>query len=247
MSQRGQSKIRAFINIVFVLDDCNRVVFAHRAILHLVSDVKSVAVATGLCDKLGNKGGIGIAMAVGRTKMCFLTAHLAAHQNQMDRRTAEFAKISREVSRSLGGQKHSSRSTESGGKVEVQDEFEDNDGEGISNHATGSNHSFSCCLCSQCPKSVRQCSLCCYSDRDDDKYNPLPDAFDQIIWGGDLNFRIHGTRDIVDSLLLHNRFDVLLDNDQLNMLMQFDKAFVGFTEGPLTFRPTYKFDKKSGE
>jgi len=229
-----------------------RVVFVHRAILHLVSDVNSVAVATGLCDKLGNKGGIGITMTIGRTKLCFLTAHLAAHQNQMDRRTAEFGKISREVSRNLGEEGNDNTSTElhepiDGEVDEAQDAFEDNDVEGASNHAADSNRSFTCSLCSKVPNSVRQCSLCCYSNRGDDKYNPLPDAFDQIIWAGDFNFRIHGTRDIVDSLLHHNRYDILLDNDQLIMLMQFDKAFVGFTEGPLTFRPTYKFDKNSGE
>lgn len=224
-------------------------VFVHRAILNLVSDVKSVAVATGLCDKLGNKGGIAIAMKLGKSKLCFLTAHLAAHQAQMDRRTAEFVKISREVSRSLGEQDLTEMGalTEGEGELEDQDEFEDNCDEGTSYCATDSSHGLKCCICSKCPSSVRKCSICCYSDRSDAKHNPLPETFDQIIWGGDFNFRINGTRDIVDSLLLHNRCDVLLDNDQLRMLMQFDKAFIGFVEGPLTFRPTYKFDKKSGK
>ena len=222
-------------------------VFVHRAILHLVSAVKSVAVATGLCDKLGNKGGIAIAMNICKTKLCFLTAHLAAHQTQMDRRTAEFVKISREVSRSLGGQDLTEIGALTERELEEQDEFEDNCDEGTIYRATDSSYGFNCCLCSKCPKSVRNCSICCFSDRSDAKHNPLPETFDQIIWGGDFNFRINGTRDIVDSLLLHNRCDVLLDNDQLRMLMQFDKAFIGFVEGPLTFRPTYKFDKNSGK
>ena len=33
-------------------------------------------------------------MKIGKSKFCFLTAHLAAHQNQMDRRTEEFSRIS---------------------------------------------------------------------------------------------------------------------------------------------------------
>ena len=70
--------------------------------------------------------------------------------------------------------------------------------------------------------------------------------FDHVFWAGDFNFRIFGTRSIVDSLLTEDRHDVLVSYDQLNMLMRFGKTFIGFAEGPLSFRPTYKFDKNSG-
>jgi len=236
--------------------------------MHLVSNVESHAVATGLCDTLGNKGGIAIVLSIGKSKFCFLTAHLAAHQNQMDRRTTEFAKISRDVVLALGPKEnlginmdgstrsHSAVVTTSVGTAlgpegevgaEEEDRFED--ATSISSRRS-SNNSGNCCFCPKCPNSMinrRDCRLCCCFDRNDEKYNPLPDTFDHVIWGGDFNFRVHGTRDIVDSLLAHNRHDILVDNDQLNMLMQFDKVFAGFVEGPLTFRPTYKFDKGSGK
>ena len=246
-------------------------VFVHKAIMYLVSNVESHAVATGLCDKLGNKGGIAIVLSIGKTKLCFLTAHLAAHQNQMDRRTAEFAKISREVVHALGPKENcamkidestwsapaamrTSVDMSSGTEEEVlvgaddDDDFEDNYAASASS-LRSSNNPDNCCFCPKCPNSmISQCSFCCGTlsvDRNDEKYNALPDTFDHVIWGGDLNFRVHGTRDIVDSLLAHNRHDILVDNDQLNMLMQFDKVFAGFVEGPLTFRPTYKFDEGS--
>ena len=66
--------------------------------------------------------------------------------------------------------------------------------------------------------------------------------FDQVFWFGDLNFRINGTRECVDGMLENHMFDALLCNDQLTLLMRFNRVFSGFAEGPLNFFPTYKFD-----
>lgn len=186
----------------------SRAVFVHTAILSLITDVESIAIPTGMYDKLGNKGGIGITLQVANSSFCFLTAHLSAHQDQMDRRIDEFRKISSEVARQLGKPlrvKQRDKSTH----VEQRDDYE---------------------LSSQLSTT-----------------NPLLDAFDFIIWGGDFNFRIHGTRDIVDRLLLHNQHRILVDNDQLSMLLNYDATFRGISEGVPTFRPTYKFDRHSGE
>jgi hypothetical protein len=228
--------------------------------LHLLTEVKSTAVATGFCDKLGNKGGIAITLKIGKTKLCFLTAHLSAHQNQMSKRIAEFTKISREVSRAFGNLEKSNQemideststscSEDPGSKpiLTTEDCFEDDcPNDRFQRDAVKSKTNITCSFCSSCSKSIRQCSLCCCPNRRSDKYNPLLDVFDHIIWGGDFNFRIHGTRGIVDTLLSQNRCDVLLDNDQLTMLMQYERVFRGFNEGPVTFRPTYKFDRGSG-
>ena len=245
--------------------NAHRAVFVHKAMMHLVSKVDSHAVATGLCDTLGNKGGIAITIRIGKTNICFLTAHLAAHQNQMDRRTAEFIRISREVAKALGPKEKNEVNIKGDDNDTLPDTlpgmdsdhgsekdcFEDNClTQGVSERSSitsDESSNRSCCFCPHCPKPVKECSFCRCLNRKDEKYNPLSDAFDHVIWGGDLNFRIHGTRDIVDSLLAHNRHNILVDNDQLNMVMQFDKVFAGFVEGPLSFRPTYKFDKGSGK
>ncbi|GLE02851.1 hypothetical protein PINS_up011715 [Pythium insidiosum] len=73
----------------------------------------------------------------------------------------------------------------------------------------------------------------------------IADAFDHVFWYGDLNYRINGTRRMIDRLLLHQQHAVLRFNDQLLIEMTRGNVFAGFSEGPLHFRPTYKFDKHS--
>ena len=223
-------------------------VYVHKAILHHVSNIKSHAVPTGLCDKLGNKGGIGISFSIGKSSICVLTAHLAAHQSRMDRRTVEFKKISHEMAIALG---ENLRKIDESGNYN-QSKIGDNSllsdlevsniskvGKYYSNVSDGYTDD----------NDYEKCNLCCGSVPSDDrsKNNPLTDVFDFVFWAGDLNFRIHGTREIVDTLLAKNQHDVLINNDQLTMLMQFDPSFFGLQEGMLTFRPTYKFNKGSGK
>jgi len=75
--------------------------------------------------------------------------------------------------------------------------------------------------------------------------NPLCKAFDHVFWAGDMNYRINGTRSVVDALLEKEMHEVLVNNDQLSLAMKTSSAFSGFNEGPLNFKPTYKFDKGS--
>ena len=70
-------------------------------------------------------------------------------------------------------------------------------------------------------------------------------CFDVAFWLGDLNYRINGTRAMVDELLgmWDEMHDVLVANDQLGTEMGKGNVFQGFEEaGPLSFKPTYKFD-----
>nr|KAJ3418703.1 inositol polyphosphate 5-phosphatase [Polyrhizophydium stewartii] len=70
----------------------------------------------------------------------------------------------------------------------------------------------------------------------------LSQRFDYTFWCGDLNYRINGTRALVDSLLEDGRLEVLINNDQLRNEMRRGRVFQGFHEAPITFMPTYKFD-----
>ncbi|KAJ3211703.1 inositol polyphosphate 5-phosphatase [Dinochytrium kinnereticum] len=63
-----------------------------------------------------------------------------------------------------------------------------------------------------------------------------------VFWFGDLNYRINGTRTLVEALVMQNRLEVLRNNDQLRIEMKKGRAFNGFMEGQLQFLPTYKFD-----
>ncbi|ORY19112.1 DNase I-like protein [Neocallimastix californiae] len=72
--------------------------------------------------------------------------------------------------------------------------------------------------------------------------NNFDQSYDYIFWFGDLNYRINGIRSIVDKLIKENQLEVLLANDQLRIEMNKGNTFNNFSEAPITFRPTYKFD-----
>ncbi|XP_048412476.1 phosphatidylinositol 4,5-bisphosphate 5-phosphatase A isoform X2 [Stegostoma tigrinum] len=66
---------------------------------------------------------------------------------------------------------------------------------------------------------------------------------DIVFWFGDLNFRIE-QYDIrfVKSAIEKNKLGILWEKDQLNIAKAVEPALNGFQEGPLNFRPTYKYD-----
>ena len=76
--------------------------------------------------------------------------------------------------------------------------------------------------------------------------------FDRVFWLGDLNYRVELEREQADALLARPasepgwaaRRDELLAHDQLRRQMTTGEAFAGFAEGEISFRPTYKFDRR---
>jgi hypothetical protein len=193
----SSSTPRLFSCISHVLTQITRVVFAHKAIHHLVTQVQSHAVATGIMDTLGNKGGIGISMNVQGSSFCFLTSHLAAHSKKMDRRTDEFVKISKEMSLVLGHH-------------ELLDKTWTTNGARI--YPTTS---MTTTTTIQYPQKKSCFPRRNHTGESRPLHNPLMDDFDFIFWAGDFNYRIVGSRDVVDTLLDNNRHDVLWNQDQV--------------------------------
>ena len=185
-----------------------------------------MAIPTGLGDKLGNKGGIAIFFTVAKASFCFVNAHLAAHQHAVTRRTNDFRRISNQIAARIFAPNEQSQVSSS------DDDNTDNcDHEEVTEDAI-----------------LPESSLYASDDLRTDsgpQLNPLIDICDKVFWFGDLNFRIYGTREVVDGMLEAHMHDALLCNDQLTALMKFNRLFCGFTEGPLNFFPTYKFDRDS--
>ncbi|KAL7748627.1 hypothetical protein RI367_006038 [Sorochytrium milnesiophthora] len=65
---------------------------------------------------------------------------------------------------------------------------------------------------------------------------------DVVFWLGDLNYRIAAPDGEVRVLINDGNQDELLFRDQLKAVMTSKKAFAGFQELRIDFRPTYKFD-----
>ncbi|XP_056141435.1 inositol polyphosphate 5-phosphatase K [Lampris incognitus] len=67
-----------------------------------------------------------------------------------------------------------------------------------------------------------------------------------VFWFGDLNFRIadHGMH-FLRSSIENERFNLLWQKDQLMMMKKKEPFLQEFEEGPLRFKPTYKFDRNS--
>ena len=66
------------------------------------------------------------------------------------------------------------------------------------------------------------------------------DLFDRIVWFGDLNYRVSTTRDVADAVLAQGMPEVLLAKDELLAQRENGRAFVGFMEHHVRFRPTFK-------
>jgi hypothetical protein len=69
------------------------IVCVHRALHKIITDVKTGAVATGLGNVIGNKGGVAVGFSVGNTSLLFVNCHLAAGQKAVARRNADWARI----------------------------------------------------------------------------------------------------------------------------------------------------------
>uniref|UniRef100_A0A8C6EPK7 Type II inositol 1,4,5-trisphosphate 5-phosphatase n=1 Tax=Marmota marmota marmota TaxID=9994 RepID=A0A8C6EPK7_MARMA len=71
---------------------------------------------------------------------------------------------------------------------------------------------------------------------------------DVILWLGDLNYRIEELDvEQVKKLIEEKAFQTLYAYDQLKIQVAAKTVFEGFTEGELTFQPTYKYDTGSDD
>ncbi|CAJ1896939.1 unnamed protein product [Sphenostylis stenocarpa] len=64
---------------------------------------------------------------------------------------------------------------------------------------------------------------------------------DNIIWLGDLNYRLAAGYDDTHELLKKNNWQALLDKDQLRIEQRAGRVFRGWNEGNIYFAPTYKY------
>lgn len=68
---------------------------------------------------------------------------------------------------------------------------------------------------------------------------------DQVIWLGDLNYRITLAYQYAKALVEMRNWRALFENDQLQMEQRQRRVFVGWNEGKIYFPPTYKYSNNS--
>jgi hypothetical protein len=72
---------------LFCLTKCRR----------LIRNFSTGKIPAGFLDRIGNKGGVAISLHFAHSRLLFISAHLAAHSNQVDERKANVKKIFEEM------------------------------------------------------------------------------------------------------------------------------------------------------
>lgn len=73
------------------------------------------------------------------------------------------------------------------------------------------------------------------------------DSHDIVIWAADFNYRIDLPNEEVREYATTDQLDILVASDQLGLARDDGEVFLGYSEGALTFRPTYKYDNGTDE
>jgi hypothetical protein len=178
-------------------------------------------------NTLGNKGGVCVTFSIGITKLAFVNAHLAAHQNHVKERNSDYNKIMKEMPSILTKSilNNSQKNIEII-KIEKVKELNNNN-----------NNNNSSKLSEEVTNNISKNEIDSLSNQ------ILLDKYvDRLVFMGDLNYRLRGNRSLITRLLELNMHDVLLNNDQLIWSKNALLIFKNFIEPPLNFRPTYKFD-----
>ncbi|CAL1535444.1 unnamed protein product, partial [Lymnaea stagnalis] len=77
-------------------------VFVRPHLAPFIRDVAVDKVKTGLGGAAGNKGGVAIRFLLNSTSLCFVCAHLAAGQSQVNERNADYTEITRKMAFPMG-------------------------------------------------------------------------------------------------------------------------------------------------
>ena len=74
-------------------------VYTREELQSQLTNISVDTVGTGIMGKLGNKGGVGVRLRLHATDLCIVNSHLAAHQEEYERRNQDYNDIcSRSVS-----------------------------------------------------------------------------------------------------------------------------------------------------
>uniref|UniRef100_A0ABI8AL68 phosphoinositide 5-phosphatase n=1 Tax=Felis catus TaxID=9685 RepID=A0ABI8AL68_FELCA len=202
-----------------------------------ISEVEAETVGTGIMGRMGNKGGVAIRFQLHNTSICVVNSHLAAHTEECERRNQDYKDICSRMQfcqadpslPPLTISKHEKRKKPLGpwclpGSTQIQASHPACRGGG-----------------------TVLSSLAFWKLTGWLSFSGEPSR-DVILWLGDLNYRIEELDvETVKKLIEEKAFQTLYAYDQLKTQVTAKTVFEDFTEGELTFQPTYKYDTGSDD
>eukprot|EP00048_Salpingoeca_helianthica_P015319 m.226130 g.226130 ORF g.226130 m.226130 type:complete len:600 (+) comp16882_c0_seq1:14035-15834(+) len=217
----------------------------HRDLTWDISYVESSTVATKMGGMLNTKGGVGIAMHVRGNSFLFVDSHLAAHSKHTQQRNDDFHTIIRNFSfpRTTAIHTRITRAA-AAGTLSTPQLARSTAAAAAAVAAVGGASTPAPRAAAGTPlmRSVLpSIGTTSQSSAQSEGRNSV-DMFDVIFWLGDLNYRIDMPRSTVIKAVGRGEWAVLRTNDQLFKEQTAGRVFAGFTEGPIEFPPTFKYD-----
>ncbi|KAK7201731.1 endonuclease/exonuclease/phosphatase [Novymonas esmeraldas] len=177
--------------------------------------------------------------------LLFITAHLAAHQGAVTNRNKDYRQIVRGLQLGRRGPHRKffklllRRKQVLGGDEEGEGSEPDVDED------TGEQWEDDSSEEDVMPLSLPRVTAVAHQSKE---HRDVTEEFDLTFFGGDLNYRINGTRKAIEYVIEHHRSirSILINNDQLSLERARGTIFQGFQEGNLLFRPTYKYEVSAG-
>jgi len=202
-------------------------VFVKKSCKRLVTDARVIEVACGVGNVLTNKGGLCVLLKIKGNNVALINAHLAAHQNKVSARNADYHRIMENIYTNV-------KSSET-----------------VTSFSSAAKHR----VHKKRPRmaeDLKESPIDCIIFFGDLNYRvDLPrlelEEF-YLAWRQQVGESIPGTKHILPAIpSLTSSLRSLLSFDQLLRERVQGRAFDGFREGPITFPPTFKYDVDSIE
>lgn len=164
------------------------------------------------------KGAVAVSFKFKEAAFLFIASHLSPHENNVEERNSQWQRISQSL---FSSRSPSPRLSSCLNASPVEDDTPSSNG-------SDTPFSFVGALTQVAASPTHS--------------NSAVEDSDLVVWLGDLNYRIQDHRSLVDALINQNLYKPLWPKDQLWREIERGNVFKGFREGPLSFRPTYKYD-----
>ncbi|KFM27761.1 Type I inositol 1,4,5-trisphosphate 5-phosphatase 12 [Auxenochlorella protothecoides] len=210
--------------------------YARHDLKEWLGEVATASVACGVLGVGGNKGAVAVEFSLFRHKVALLCSHFAAHQGAVEARNANYQAIVK----ALTFTRRAWLADE-----DVDEALAAPGGAGLGDGDEAEAGTSGPQLTTLGPGASAANLAEAAAAQDPLVQGDAVQKAEALIWAGDFNYRIDGPYEDIRDRAVRNDCASLLPLDQCRREMAAGQTFRGMREGPITFRPTYKFDKAS--